>query len=269
MTSLLSDANDIRLIQKQVVQYALTGLDELFLTIAGLPPEVARNILIESLPGVAATYGDISAVAAGEWFETLREREVGSGMSARLAQPVAAEPVEQSVRFAAQHLFTDDPSQTEKYLAGQMVKWVNQPARETIIDSIDADPIGYGWQRVVRPNGCRFCRMLADRGGVYTRKTVWFASHANCNCGAVPSWDPDLPEVNVKAYEASKRMESVRRRAEGRATDDEIARSRANAGGKLKTSVTRQNRMSDQARAQETLKDHRARTRAWLKDMED
>ena len=63
MTSLLSDANDIRLIQKQVVQYALTGLDELFLTIAGLPPEVARNILIESLPGVAATYGDISAVA--------------------------------------------------------------------------------------------------------------------------------------------------------------------------------------------------------------
>ena len=245
MATMLSDANDIRLIQNRVAELAVADLADLMRLAADLGPEAARNLLVDSLPGVAATYGDVNASAAAEWFEVLREREVGSGFQARLAKPVDATPVTQSVHFSAQHLFTDQPEQMEAYLRGQLVKWVNEPARETIIDSIDADPIGCGWQRVVRPGGCKFCRMLADRGGVYTRKSVWFASHANCNCGAVPSWDPDLPEVDVKAYTASKRMDSIRRRAEDPSDPKK------------------------QAKAQRVLDDHRARTKAWLDDMDD
>lgn len=245
MATMLSDANDIRLIQNRVAELAVADLADLMRLAADLGPEAARNLLVDSLPGVAATYGDVNASAAAEWFEVLREREVGSGFQARLAAPVEAIPVEQAVRFSAQHLFAGEPDQMEAYLRGQLVKWVNQPARETIIDSIDADPIGRGWQRVVRPGGCRFCRMLADRGGVYTRKSVWFASHANCNCGAVPSWDDSLPEVDVKAYTASKRMDSVRARA-------------------ADTTDPRK-----QAKAQRVLDDHRARTKAWLDSMGD
>lgn len=245
MSSLPSSVQEIRSVQAGVTELALADLSDLFRLVQGMPPEAARDLILDSLPAVASVYGDISASAAAEWFEMLREREVGSGFQARLAKPVDATPVTQSVHFSAQHLFAGQPEQMEAYLRGQLVKWVNQPARETIIDSIDADPIGRGWQRVVRPGGCKFCRMLADRGGVYTRKSVWFASHANCNCGVVPSWDPDLPEVSVKAYEASKRMDSVRRRAE----DPSDPRK--------------------QAKAQRVLDDHRARTKAWLDSMDD
>lgn len=245
MASLLREAHEIRRIQADVSALALADLDEIFRLAGGLSPEAARDLIAELLPSVTSAYGDISAAAAAEWFETLRERAVGAGFQARLAQPVGVDPVIQSVHFSAQHLFTDHPDQMQAYLQGQLVKWINQPARETIIDSIDADPIGRGWQRVVRPGGCKFCRMLGQRGAVYTRKSVWFASHANCNCGAVPSWDPDLPEVDVKAYEASKRMDAVRRRAED--PSDPVK----------------------QAKAQRVLDDHRARTKAWLNDMPD
>lgn len=239
---MLADAAQIQAIQKQVADLAVADLDAVFRMVEGLPPEAARDLMIETLPGVVSTYGDVSASAAGEWFETLREREVGAAFPARLAAPVAFEPVEQSIRYSAHHLFDGTPDQMLKYLTGQTIKWVNQPSRETIIDSIDADPIGRGWQRVVRPGGCGFCRMLADRGGRYTRKSVWFASHTNCNCGAVPSWDDSIPEVDVNAYKASKRMEAIRSRAAGEGKDAVDAR--------------------------EILAEHRGRVREWVKDFE-
>ena len=269
MASLLADAQEIRTIQKQVTDLAVADLGDLFRLVQGMPPEAARNLLLDTVPALASTYGDMNAAAAAEWFESLREREVGSGFRARLASPVEATPVEQSILFSAEHLFTGDIDQMENYLHGRMLKWVNEPARETIINSIDADPAGYGWQRVARPGACKFCRMLAGRGGVYTRKSVWFASHDSCNCGACPSWDDSLPEVTVDAYKASRRMDSVRSRAAGDATDEEIARARARSGGKLKGDVTEQNRRADQRQAQRILRDHRANTRAWLDTMED
>lgn len=241
MAPLLRDANDIRLLQDRVTSLASADVSDLFRLVGDLPPEAARTLVTEALPGIVSTYGEVSAAAAGEWFETLREREVGSSFRARLAGPVGVVPVERSVRFSAAHLFEGRPDLMELYLMGQVGMWVIQAARETIINSVDADPIGRGWQRVVRPGGCDFCRMLADRGGVYTRRSVWFASHTNCNCGVVPSWDPDLPEVDVKAYEVSERMEAVRRRAAD--TSDP----------------------AKQAQAQRVLQNHRQRTREYVK----
>ena len=243
MSSLLTDAHAIRRVQARLSGQAQLTLKQLQELAAGLPPEAVRNLLLEALPGVAQTFGDASAVAAGEWFEELRAREVGSGRAAVLADPVGRVPVEQSVRFASQHLFTDAPQLTFAYLAGQLVKWVAQPARETLIESIDADPVGYGWQRVTRPGACGFCLMLADRGGVYTRKGVYFASHRNCNCGVVPSWDSSLPVVDVEAYRASVRMDKVRARASGPPS-------------------------KEQRKAQEQLDRHRKRTREAAKRYE-
>jgi hypothetical protein len=47
--------------------------------------------------------------------------------------------------------------------------------------------------------------MLHGRGAVYRESTAHFAAHKSCDCAAVPSWDPDAPEVDVRLYEASKR----------------------------------------------------------------
>jgi len=83
--------------------------------------------------------------------------------------------------------------------------------------------------------------MLAGRGGVYRRETVHFAAHGNdCRCAAVPSWDPDAPEVDVRAYVASERMTKLRDRA---------------AAG--------------DASAQRQLEAHRARIRAFTAEMAD
>lgn len=172
--------------------------------------------------------------------------------------------IEGSVRFAVAHLFDEQPELTEAYLARQMRKWVNQPARGTLIRSVDSDPVGYGWQRVTRAGACDFCKMLADRGGVYTRKSVYFASHGSCNCGVVPSWDPSLPEVDVKCYEESKRMAALRRRAANGATDDDIRNARRAAGRAWSGPVTDADRRKYSDKAREILSDHNARAQQWM-----
>ena len=263
MSSLLAEANQIRVIQAAITDQALLDLGQLMSLVEDLPPVAGRNLLLDTLPALSDTYGDLAATAAGEWFEDLRTRHVGSGRASVRASTAPAAKVEGSVRYSARHLFDGDPAAMGVYLQGALRKWVAQPARETIIDSIDADPIGYGWQRVVRPSGCTFCIMLADRGGVYTRKSVYFASHNNCNCGVVPSWDPSLPEVDVMAYQASRRMEAIRVRAYGDATDQQIRNARAAAGGRRTGTITRQDRKDDQARAQRILEDWRRNVREW------
>lgn len=51
--------------------------------------------------------------------------------------------------------------------------------------------------------------MLAGRGAVYKEATVHFASHGDCNCAAVPSWDQNAPEVDVSLYKASQRTSTM------------------------------------------------------------
>lgn len=241
---MLAEADQIRTVQADLIALADTDLDTLMAQVAKMTPEAGRDLLIQTLPDLARVYGDVGSAAAAEWFEQLRVQHVGSTYPPRLASPVGAQQIEQTVRFAAKHLFEGDPAGMTAYLRGALAKWISEPTRMTIIESVDADPIGYGWQRVVRPGGCKFCQMLADRGGVYTRKSVWFAAHNNCNCGVVPSWDPSLPEVDVMAYVASERMESVRIRASSTATDPKGIR--------------------DRKRAQQILEDHAERIRAWV-----
>ena len=55
MATMLSDANDIRLIQNRVAELAVADLADLMRLAADLGPEAARNLLVDSLPGVAAT----------------------------------------------------------------------------------------------------------------------------------------------------------------------------------------------------------------------
>ena len=58
--------------------------------------------------------------------------------------------------------------------------------RETLVETMKADPAVGGWQRVTSGRACAFCRMLADRGAVYKEATADFASHDHCSCSAEP-----------------------------------------------------------------------------------
>jgi len=189
-----------------IVRLLRRDLDAFWATLDLSRPDAARDALLEFLPLLSDTYGDMAAAVAADWYDELREAaQVPGAFRAMPADLVPADVVRSRARFGAQHLWSPAPEQTLTFLASAMSKYVLQPGWDTIQGSAMRDPQASGWRRVTRPNGCRFCRMLAGRGGVYKKATAHFASHGNCNCAAVPDWDPSAPEVDVNQYVASQR----------------------------------------------------------------
>lgn len=58
--------------------------------------------------------------------------------------------------------------------------------RSTIRASLAADGDAEGWTRVTSGGACKFCSMLASRGGVYSARTADFEAHDGCGCSAEP-----------------------------------------------------------------------------------
>lgn len=174
-------------------------------------PERSRDALLEFVPVLVQTYGESAAVVAADWYDEVRAIEgVPGRFRAVMAAPIATPHVQQRVRFAAQHLFTDAPSQMLAFLDGAADKYVLQAGRDTIRGSSIRDPRAVGWHRETRSSstfaaGCGFCRVLAGRGGVYKWETAPFAAHDDCHCVAIPSWDANAKEVPADAYVASTR----------------------------------------------------------------
>lgn len=220
-------------------------------------PEAARDALLDFLPALVTKYGDAAATVAADWYSDVRNAAgVRGPFVPLLAEAVDSDRVASTVRFAAQHLFTDDPSQTLASLSGAVSKYALEPGRQTIVESAIRDPRASGWKRVTRGGGCDFCRMLEGRGGVYKEATAHFASHGHCHCAAVPSWDEHAPEVDVRAYVASQRLDTLRRQAAG---EDVTLSSR-----QLK-SLDRRG-LTAQEDAQRQLTEHRARVRGYVAD---
>lgn len=98
-----------------------------------------------------------------------------------------------------------------------MVRVVRDRARETVRNSALSDRRFGGWRRIGTGDTCPFCRMLIDRGAVYSSDTVRFASHLNCNCEVEPARGGDAKSVSE--YRQSDRMRSMN--AEGREANKE------------------------------------------------
>lgn len=170
-------------------------------------PYRVRDAFLQQIPTLVDRYGEVAAAAAADWYEAQRELAGVSGaFTADLAGSVYdLDAIDGTVRRSAGALWTPDPMGMLASLKPVLGKYVLSAGRETIIRATGRDPHASGWQRVTRAGACEFCQLLAGRGGVYKRDTVHFAAHGKCNCAAVPSWDKDAPEVDVEAYEASRR----------------------------------------------------------------
>lgn len=237
-------AEELRQGTNAVADLAVSDLRELFGSLNFDDLDASRDLLLDLTPELVARYGGLNGDLAAEWYDDVRPA-YGDGYTAAPAVVASAERVQGSVRFAAGELWTAPPN-VLVVMEGMLRRLVLETARNTIVDGVADDPEGVGWQRQVRPNACKFCRMLAGRGGVYrSEKSVAFAAHDHCHCVAVPTWDTSLPEVPVAAYRASERLEKVRRRA-------------ADASNP-----------TDQRRAQSVLDRHRKTTRAYLRSMDD
>lgn len=69
-----------------------------------------RDTLLEVVPAIAEKYGDLAALAAAEYYEEERKRQIGGDYKATLA-PFYEEDREallESVRFACKYLFEGD-----------------------------------------------------------------------------------------------------------------------------------------------------------------
>jgi hypothetical protein len=171
-------------------------------------PFAARDALDDFLPELVGGYGDTSALLAADFYDMLRDVPP----SAATFRAVMADPPMNLDQFhgtsswAIGPLLGEAPDSASALarVSGAVTRLVLEPNRETIVRSVAADKQAVGWQRNVRSEACKFCRMLAGRGGVYKRESALVAAHDHCQCAAVPSWDQSAKEVPAYAYRASQ-----------------------------------------------------------------
>lgn len=181
------------------------------------PPEIVRGALLEAIPAEIAYFSNGSAALAADTYE--EERELAKVRSTFTAEAVVLDrtvKVRRAVAWAAEPLFLLRPDRllTASRLAELVQVEVARPNRDTTLANRRRDPASSGWRRIARPGACSFCRMLADRGGVYREKTAYFASHENCHCVAQPVFSTDdTIEVGAIQYIASKRNKTPEQRA--------------------------------------------------------
>lgn len=68
------------------------------------------------------------------------------------------------------------------------MRHVLEGGRETLMQTIKADPRAVRWARITSGNACDFCQMLEERGAVYKSDTVDFEAHDHCSCSAEPEY---------------------------------------------------------------------------------
>lgn len=82
-------------------------------------------------------------------------------------------------------------------LAGQATSLVLSGGRDTVIETVVADPVIRGYQRVTSGEACAFCAMLASRGPVYATA---FDVHDHCACTVEPLYEGSRMPARSVAY---------------------------------------------------------------------
>lgn len=172
-------------------------------------PEHQRASLLDIAPAVIAHYSDGSSALAADFYDD--ERELSEAPKLYVAEPIILDRVvkiRRAVAWASDPLFGDAPDLDKS--AGRLAEVVQletaRPYRDTILENRNRDPSAVGWRRVTN-GGCKLCRMLADRGAVFSDKTARFAAHTNCKCTAQPVFSSSDygEEASVMQYMASRR----------------------------------------------------------------
>lgn len=158
--------------------------------------------IVDFLPGIAEEYGMAMAVLGASWYETLRDEAGVSGTF----DPVLPElPDPYRWESMARWVTAGNKAEVETLVQGGVQRTLMNMHRETVMDSVVADPEAAGWARFARPGACGFCRMLTSRGAVFTEKTAKFGAHDHCSCLAGPIWKGRGTARQVDAYRKSAR----------------------------------------------------------------
>ena len=211
-----ASASQVRSALNQLADDGVARLALLLPSLSG-SPESMRGDLLDLTPSLITTYTDGSSALAADWYDDLREEVRPPRLY--LAEPVIpdrAEKIGRMVAWASEPLFAPEPDveQVALRLLPQVQKEIARPFRDTMVTNRRRDPSAIGWRRISSGTGCKFCRMLADKGAIFKESTARFAAHGKCHCTAAPVFEgQDGPEASVMQYVASQRRRSAKDRA--------------------------------------------------------
>lgn len=199
-------------------------------------------LLMETLPGTVDYYRGASSALALDWYDELREESGSSGS-------FVPEPAESPDAAVMRGGLANIAAEVEVELAGLTLGvgtliavraalmtegFIASGFSDTILTNTKRDRAAGGWRRYARPSACQFCRMLADRGAVYSEATARFAAHGavtggkktggQCMCIAGPAFKSekalrggDMAEASAMQYTASRTSRTPKQRATLRA----------------------------------------------------
>ena len=190
---------------------ARRDLFALWQRIASLPADQVRDALIDLLPTIADKYGSAAAALAADWYDEARLAADAAGRFAAVPAPLPTQGrFEALARWGVSPLYQGSPDGAAAFtlIAGGLQRIVADMHRLTVVDNAIRDPKAAGWKRIGVGDNCGFCRMLIDRGHVYTEASVTFRSHDHCNCAASPEWSDKVVKVSREPFRQSQKTRS-------------------------------------------------------------
>lgn len=248
---------------KQQLAQALESVDY------SMPVAYVRERLIAIMQAYVYESRSIAAQVAAEFYDGIREFEIGQRIGAVAIDNYKPVAVEQRVRSAVTPLakvqeafyWADDIRLDEEYqreltrrAAMDVAKALEDYVGYSVKDAAGNTMFGNGrrdsrrvkYARVPRgsksyPHGCPFCQMLASRGFVYRSKLTAGGLdpdhyHDNCQCMVVPSWGEGSVEgYNPRDYDKGYQEFMEQDHSEHERHVRETQRNRYTADGLLKS----------------------------------
>ena len=155
-----------------------------------------REFARDAMEQAVRVYGDASATAAADYYDSTMADAGNGAPRATLANDVDLGQIERVARYQAGKLVSGDAAGFSRMCGEYAADSVRRAANETTLSNARRDG-GRGVRFARVPSGaetCTFCRMLASRGFVYrNEKTAGQFSHfhRNCDCRIVASTDAD------------------------------------------------------------------------------
>lgn len=238
------DLNHLHHAKDRAIREAQKTLGRLLAQSGNLTAGQIEEVIVQAMPALISTYGDVAATAAAEWYEQVRAAQTPGEYNAVLASPIDDGVIRTAVQDAVAPLWSpetgrsDALSQVGQGLGQTVARLITGQVRTTIETNAIHDRRVKRFARVPRGKTCAFCSMLASRGFVYASARSageLKRYHDKCDCMVVPAFGDKNPQIKgydpdaLRAdYQAARDMVV---RAGMRPTDSEIARTMRQLGG--------------------------------------
>lgn len=151
------------------------------------------EILIRSL------YRDSAALATTYYREFRQAERIAGAAVVRPAPELARERIRIALRatglagtLKAMRLgYPPEAAAQQGFVraSGAAGRLVLEGGRQSLLETVEADPERPRWRRVTSGDACHFCAMLASRGAVYASdRTAGFQAHDFCTCSVEPAF---------------------------------------------------------------------------------